>query len=139
MHSGIGLDKEMIICTRKPASLLSLSWDGDVDMQATQTFAEMNLDGNAITGLSFMKRDAASGLVTWIATDGNPWIATRINGATSGSDKSCHWKATMIPLIQQSPSVATALAMNDRFSVVAVGTATYVFSCSLFHSALFCS
>lgn len=94
-------------------------------MQATQTFAEMKLDGNPITGLQKMKREESTGLVSWISVDGNAWIATRIPGPVPGSDKSFHWKATMIPLNQQTPSPATAIAINERFSVVAVGTKTY--------------
>ena len=75
VHRGLGLDNELIISTHEPASLLSLSWDGEVNMSRTQAFTDMELDQGTIEGLAFMTR--ASDLFGWVSTSGQAWLAQR--------------------------------------------------------------
>jgi hypothetical protein len=52
-NSGLGLEQEIILCSMKPESLLSLSWDGEVNMNRTQGFNEMTLYGGSVPGTIF--------------------------------------------------------------------------------------
>ena len=96
--SGVGLFDEIVICTRAPASLISLSWEGDVNLSRTQSlsngdFVEGQLPGaffqiSKKAGILSMHLNHATELIGWISTDGKAWIARRTKGSTVNSQSS---------------------------------------------------
>ena len=73
---------EIILMTREPVSLLSLSWEGEINILQTQTFSEMENDASKIKKLTRLIPSNSDQIIGWITQEGDAWLATRIKNVS---------------------------------------------------------
>lgn len=123
---GVGMDDELLICTNNPPSLLSLHWNGEVNIPGTLKLSNLGfiLDyKDAFAQITVHSKKALFGIIT---LDGKAYLATRKlildendddkTKATMTWDGICFYNDTG----DQTP--ATTICFNPKFTLVAVGT-----------------
>ena len=56
-NSGVGLYKEIIVCTRESPSLLSLTWNGEIQLDASVILANLEFQDQDPEGKSRLTPD----------------------------------------------------------------------------------
>ncbi|KAI8819877.1 RIC1-domain-containing protein [Fimicolochytrium jonesii] len=118
IQCGIGRDEEILLCTHNPPSIVSLSWQGDVIIDGTSDLADVDFYDEADSGLVHIVLNEHTGLYGWITALGKAYIAQRSSAARSLRT----WLGLCFYNSDRTSAKATCIAMNQLYSMIAVGT-----------------
>ncbi|KNC98616.1 uncharacterized protein SPPG_09360 [Spizellomyces punctatus DAOM BR117] len=134
VQCGIGLKNELILCTQRSPSLLSLSWNGEVNLAGTVSLLDLDFYEDGGDGLAQIVANASMDLFAWVTVTGNAYLAQRGKGVrnTPGSKGVMStWSGLRFYGGEENDARSTYVAINSLFHLVAVGTTTgevHVFS-----------
>lgn len=125
--SALALDDELVVATRKPAAVQCIRWSPDSTGNQTSTELVGRMSWLAEkTQVAQMAYDKPMGVFIWITSDGGAHsvqksldIPQRESGVPQGLFKGYSFHRPQDPRDR-----ATSVAVNARFSLIAVGTAS---------------
>ncbi|EME49836.1 hypothetical protein DOTSEDRAFT_68585 [Dothistroma septosporum NZE10] len=121
----LALEDELIVATQKPAALQCIRWvaENGASQTSTELVSRMQWIGRRVTVIE-MLHDRPMNLATWITSDGRAYAVQRRDGKALGVEDS---KSLFQGFCFREPETdhvaATKLAINARFSLLAVGCA----------------
>ncbi|TPX31029.1 hypothetical protein SmJEL517_g05541 [Synchytrium microbalum] len=131
VQCGVGLQNDLLVCTRDSPSLLSLTWNGEVKLEASVVLANLDFQGQAQEVVIQIVLYPGRDMFGWITGKGRAFVAQRILVPTDAETSSYSWTGVCIYNQDSAASSATCISFNARFSLVAVGAADgtiYVYS-----------
>ncbi|KAI1733555.1 DUF1339 domain protein [Xylaria scruposa] len=122
----LALDDELIVATKKPATVQCIRWtpDGASNQITTEILSRMGwLDKKA--SVQQMTHDRPMNLSTWVTNDGKAYAVQRIppNQPASETDPKKLFKGYCFHTPQNQDHHAIRAVVNARFSLIAVGCA----------------
>ncbi|KAI1271054.1 DUF1339 domain protein [Xylaria sp. FL0933] len=128
INYSLALDDELVVATKKPATVQCIRWtpDGASSQISTEIISRMGwLDKKA--SIQQMTHDRPMNLSTWVTTDGKAYAVQRIppppQPAASEADPRKLFKGYCFHTPQDPGHHATQAVVNARFSLIAVGCA----------------
>lgn len=126
ISSAIALDDELVVATTKPAAIQSIRWSPDKSGAShnTELFKRMPWFADKSSAVSSMVFDRPMGLHVWLSTDGRAYAVQRGRPRkTSESSSDSSYKGFCFHSPSSPDDRATHVAVNARFSLVAIGCA----------------
>ncbi|KAJ3091328.1 hypothetical protein HK100_007201, partial [Physocladia obscura] len=129
IRSGVGLDDEILFCTLKSPSILSLSWLGVVNEIDTVSLIDLNFVHDAQSAIVQICSNNSMDLFSWITDDGKAYVSRRLEESDSESQFSNNnteayiWAGLCIHNANSDSAASTCTAINSRFLLISVGDA----------------
>lgn len=128
IDAGIGkavaLDDELIVATKKPAALQCIKWvaESGVSQTSTELVSRMAWIDKKVT-VTDIVHDRPMNLFTWVTSDGAAYAVQRRNASRLEPENT---KSLFQGFCFREPetSAAVKVAVNARFSLIAVGTSS---------------
>ncbi|KAJ8123595.1 hypothetical protein O1611_g9550 [Lasiodiplodia mahajangana] len=123
----IALDDELVVATKKPATIQCIRWapDSAASQISTEIISRMGwLDKK--TSIQQMTHDRPMNLSTWVTNDGKAYAVQRISPSAqpaSEADSKRLFKGYCFHTPQDPANHAIRAVVNARFSLIAVGCA----------------
>ncbi|KAI8614276.1 hypothetical protein BC830DRAFT_1169573 [Chytriomyces sp. MP71] len=130
----VGLNDELLLCTRDSPSLLSLSWSGKVNDNATTSLGDLSFLQDSTEMLSQMTSNDANDVFAWTDSAGRAYISQKLSevdpheAPSEDSDEfgeeKLEWAGICFYDLAESDVLlapATSIAINSRFLLIAVG------------------
>lgn len=126
INYALALDDELIVATKKPATVQCIRWtpDNTSSQISTEIVSRMGwLDKKA--AIQHMTHDRPMNLSTWVTNDGKAYAVQRITPSQSSSetDPKKLFKGYCFHTPQNPDQHAIRAVVNARFSLIAVGCA----------------
>jgi hypothetical protein len=116
---GHGLDSDLLISTTNPASIVSLNWSGDVNINSTCQLAHLDFLVNQNDPVSFITSN--SSLFAFVTSMGSVYLCQR-NILSKEATRNSLWSGKCIYLADNTKIFpATTAQFNPSFSNIAVG------------------
>ncbi|KAI8590048.1 RIC1-domain-containing protein [Geranomyces variabilis] len=125
IQCGIGMKDELLLSTIGSSSILSLSWQGEINLDGIVDLLKTDFYTDEEIGT---ERRAEHGTFhCWISDSGRAYLAQRhvLTRKLRGAEESGYtWTGSCFYHVDQDEPKATCIAINSRFSLIAVGTLT---------------
>ncbi|KAJ3149197.1 hypothetical protein HDU89_003913 [Geranomyces variabilis] len=127
IQCGIGMKDELLLSTIGSSSILSLSWQGEINLDGIVDLLKTDFYTDEEIGLKEMVVSEHGTFHCWISDSGRAYLAQRhvLTRKLRGAEESGYtWTGSCFYHVDQDEPKATCIAINSRFSLIAVGTLT---------------
>ncbi|KAJ3163284.1 hypothetical protein HDU88_006382 [Geranomyces variabilis] len=127
IQCGIGMKDELLLSTIGSSSILSLSWQGEINLDGIVDLLKTDFYKDEEIGLKEMVVSEHGTFHCWISDSGRAYLAQRhvLSRKLRGAEESGYtWTGSCFYHVDQDEPKATCIAINSRFSLIAVGTLT---------------
>ncbi|KAI8909885.1 RIC1-domain-containing protein [Powellomyces hirtus] len=127
IQCGTGLKNELLLSTIGSLSILSLSWHGEIILDGIVDLSQTDFYQNEEIGLREMVVSDGGTFHCWVSDSGRAYLAQRhvrpgkIRGAPESAST---WTGSCFYNEDGDSAKATCIAINNTFSLIAVGTVT---------------
>lgn len=123
ISKAMALDEELVVATEKPAAVQCIRWSPDSTGSQTSTELLSRMPWIVKkTGVANMVYDRAMSLSVWITSDGGAYAVQRLSDMPKEPDGPKRlFRGYGFHAPSTSGEIATAAAINARFSLLAVG------------------
>lgn len=125
ISKAVALDDELVVATQKPQALQCIKWiaESGVSQTNTELVSRMPWVGRKV-GVVEMIHDRPMNLTTWITDDGRAYAVQRRTGnAVDAENPKALFQGFCFREPENEEAAAIKVAINARFSLVAVGCA----------------
>lgn len=118
----LALDDELIVSTRQPSSIQCIRWASNSSGSQTTTLLLSNMGWLASEScIMDMIHDCPMNLSTWITTDGKAYAVQKNKRSKETETSQNMFRGYCFHVPSSLKSFATKVAINARFSLIAVG------------------
>ncbi|KAI9355717.1 RIC1-domain-containing protein [Zopfochytrium polystomum] len=129
IQCGVGLEEEILLCTKESPSLLSLSWMGVVNPVGTMSLADIHYLENSEECFSQIVTNASMDMFAWISTSGVAYLSQRIPAEDSdeeileneSDEPPQSWAGLGFFNMRGEHEPATQISINSKLQLLAVG------------------
>ncbi|KAK0932541.1 WD40 repeat protein [Friedmanniomyces endolithicus] len=124
ISTALALDDELVVATRKPAALQRIRWVAEEGTPQTSTELISSMPWYSSTdAIVEMVHDRPMNLTCWISEDGKPYVVQGRSRVSKGSSSKDVYRGFCFRQPERSSDAAVKVAINARFSLIAVGCA----------------
>ncbi|KAI8901209.1 RIC1-domain-containing protein [Globomyces pollinis-pini] len=136
INCGVSLKSELLLFVNEPPSLLSIGWDGEVNVKLTSFLKLLDFYIDPTDGISQIVESNESGKVALVTSKGWVYLCHRKIQMLNpfDNDPKITWTGCCIHRATDDQTIASTVAFNSCFSLMAVGTntgITFIYEVSL--------
>lgn len=124
ISQALALDDELVVATQKPAAIQCIRWatESGVQQTSTELLNRMSWMKGRKAAVVEMVHDRPMNLSTWITADGRAYaVQRRADGASDSDGSQSLFRGYCFREPETQDGQAVKLAINARFSLIAVG------------------